>query len=86
LFAVNAYMIEFPERENTLAVHIRAAARPQAEAELVTAQLLKLCWPGGVCDHDEPSARGWLRLWGPGKVVLAVPVCRCHEGRCAICN
>jgi len=53
---------------------------------LVTAQLFEICWPGGHQDRDKPSARGWLRLWGPGKVVLAVPVCRCDEGRCAICN
>jgi len=77
---------EFPENDNALAIHVRAAARPRSEVELVTAQLFELCWPGGHQDRDKPSARGWLRLWGPGKVVLAVPACRCAEGRCAICN
>jgi hypothetical protein len=79
-------MREIPENDKSLAVHVRAAARPRAEGELVTAQLFEICWPGGHHDRDEPIARNWLRLWGPGKVVLAVPVCRCAEGRCAICN
>ena len=79
-------MLEFPENHNAMAIHVRAAARERSEGDLVTAQLFEICWPGGHQDRDKPSARGWLRLWGPGKVVLAVPVCRCDEGRCAICN
>jgi hypothetical protein len=79
-------MREEPEIREELAAYVRAAARPQLESELLTDRLMRSCWPGGHDDRDEPVARGWLRLWGPVKVVVAAPVCRCDQGRCAICN
>ncbi|WP_249009546.1 hypothetical protein [Conexibacter sp. DBS9H8] len=67
-------------------LHIRAAARPEHETLLLADRLLRECWPGGQADRSEPVARGWLRLWGPVKVIAVVPACECHRGRCRICN
>lgn len=69
-----------------LALHIRAARRPEHEALLLADQLLRHCWPGGQADRSEPVARGWLRMWGPVKVIANVPACTCPSGHCTICN
>jgi hypothetical protein len=79
-------MREEPEIRDEIALHVRAAARPREESEQLVSRLLGPCYPGGPADRDEPVARGWLRVWGPIRVVVAVPVCRCATGRCAICN
>lgn len=43
------------------------------------------CWPGAD-DRTEPTARGWVRRWGPGVQELRAPGCECSAGRCLICN
>lgn len=72
--------------DDALESHVRAAARPRGESDLLTAELMDLCWPGGHADRSEPVARGWLRMWGPVKIVVALPHCGCAHGRCTICN
>jgi hypothetical protein len=79
-------MHEEPEMREGLAVHIRAAARPLGETDRLAAAISDACWPGGVADRSEPVARGWLRMWGPARLVVDVPVCGCARGHCAICN
>ncbi len=79
-------MPDHPELPDTLAVHIRAAARPDGESARLTRAVLDGCWPGGSHDRTEPVARGWLRMWGPVKVVVSPPRCGCQSGRCTICN
>ena len=69
-----------------LALHIRAAARPEHESLLLADELLRHCWPGGQADRTEPVARGWLRMWGPVKVIASVPACTCAHGHCTVCN
>ena len=66
--------------------HVRAAARPDRESLILADTLARFCWPGGPADRSEPVARGWLRMWGPVKVIAAVPACGCASGRCTICN
>jgi hypothetical protein len=73
-------------RIDDLALHIRSAARPDHESVMFADELLRHCWPGGQADYSEPVARGWLRMWGPVKVVASVPDCGCAGGRCRICN
>jgi hypothetical protein len=73
-------------RIEDLESHVRAAARPELESVLLADRLLRHCWPGGQADHSEPVARGWLRMWGPVKVIATVPTCGCASGRCTICN
>lgn len=79
-------MQERPELPETLVRHIRAAARPGGESERWTERLLAAAWPGGTEDHTDAVARGWLRMWGPVRVVADVPDCGCARGRCLICN
>ncbi len=74
------------ETREAVEVHIRAAGRPEHESLLLADQLLRHCWPGGQADRSEPVARGWLRMWGPVKVIASVPACGCATGRCTICN
>jgi hypothetical protein len=66
--------------------HVRAARKSDFQSLLLADELLRYCWPGGQADRTEPIARGWLRMWGPVKVIAAVPVCGCQYGRCTICN
>ena len=66
--------------------HIRAATRPDGETRRLTTNILSACWPGGLDDTCEPVARGWLRMWGPIKLIVDVPTCGCEHGRCTICN
>jgi hypothetical protein len=79
-------MQDDPEIRDSLEVHVRAAARPEHESLMLADQLLRHCWPGGQADHTEPVARGWLRMWGPVKVIANVPACGCASGHCQICN
>jgi hypothetical protein len=75
--------------QDTLALHVRAAGRPDAETERLTSYIVEACWPGGPDDRSEPVARGWLRAWArpaPVLIVVDVPRCRCATGRCTICN
>jgi hypothetical protein len=74
------------EIRDTVEVHIRAAARSELESLMLADELLRHCWPGGQADRTEPIARGWLRMWGPVKVVTTVPACGCASGYCTICN
>jgi hypothetical protein len=39
-------------------------------------------------DHTVPSALEWVRRWGPAYAPAEriLRVCRCAEGRCAVCN
>lgn len=74
-----------PELIWTLAPHIRAAARPDAETTRLLEHLATVAWPGGPADHTDPVARGWLRFAGPGRPVTT-PACTCASGRCRICN
>jgi len=69
-----------------LTVHIRAAARSGPESGRLTTHIADACWPGGPADRTDPVARGWLRMWGPVRIVVAVPACGCARGRCVICN
>jgi hypothetical protein len=66
--------------------HIRAAGRPSGETGRLVGAIVGAAWPGGVVDRTDPVARGWLRMWGPIKLVVAVPECGCEYGRCTICN
>jgi hypothetical protein len=82
-------MQEDPERQDSLATHIRAAARPTGESDRLTGALMAACWPSGCDDRSEPVARGWLKMWYPAhptRIVVDVPACGCARGRCAICN
>ncbi len=79
-------MHDRPELPDTLALHIRAAARPEHESTRLARTLLGACWPGGPHDRTDPVARGWLRMWGPVKVVVTPPRCGCEHGRCTVCN
>jgi hypothetical protein len=79
-------MQEDPEIHDDLAVHIRAAARPDGETARLARALNRACWPSGAQDSTDPVARGWLRMWGPTKIVVDVPECGCAVGRCTICN
>jgi hypothetical protein len=74
------------QRPNPLALHVRAAARPEEETDRLLAHLVETCWPGTTADRSEPVARGWLRTWGPVRFVVDVPRCRCDRGHCRICN
>ncbi len=69
-----------------LELHVRAAARPDPESLRLAQRLVGGCWPGGPADRSEPVARGWLRMWGPVKVIASIPACGCASGRCTICN
>ena len=68
--------------------HIRAITGPETDvlALALTAELVDRCWPGGIADRSESIARGWLRMWGPVKVIAALPGCTCATGRCPVCN
>lgn len=79
-------MQEDPEMQEAIEVHIRAADRPGRESAILADRLMRTCWPGGHTDRSEPVARGWLRMWGPVKVVVNVPECGCAHGRCTVCN
>jgi hypothetical protein len=79
-------MQEDNEMRDSLAVHIRAAGRPLTESDRFAQGLVDYSWPSGTHDRNEPIARGWLRMWGPNKLIVDVPRCGCAEGRCAICN
>ena len=69
-----------------IAEHIRAVARPTGETARLTRLLVGVCWPGGTSDSTDPVARGWLRMWGPIRIVVDVPPCECHTGHCKLCN
>jgi hypothetical protein len=75
-----------PELPEMLALHVRAAARPSVESRRLLRVLTTGLWPGGLGDRTDSVARGWLRMWGPVKVVVEPPRCGCGEGRCTICN
>lgn len=74
------------EMQQAIEVHVRAAGRPTPESAILADRLLQTCWPGGHADRSEPVARGWLRMWGPVKIIAAVPECGCAHGHCTICN
>jgi hypothetical protein len=74
------------ETEAGIAEFIRAAVRPTGETARLTRELSRHCWPGGTGDRTDPVARGWLRMWGPNRVVVEVGPCECHTGHCMICN
>lgn len=74
------------EFAGTVELHVRAASRPDDETARLTSYLVEACWPGGLGDRSEPVARGWLRMWGPTRIVVDVPRCGCAQGRCTICN
>ena len=75
-----------PSIRDNIALHVSNAARPGAESGRLARDLSAMYWPGGVADHTEPMARGWLSLWGPELMSVETPVCRCSEDRCDICN
>jgi hypothetical protein len=75
-----------PSTRDNIAAHVRAATRPGSESQRLLRDLGELCWPGGVDDRTEPVARGWLSLAGPQLLTAEMPVCRCAEHRCQICN
>jgi hypothetical protein len=79
-------MQEDPEMQDSIELHVRAAGRPDYESILLADRLLQICWPGGVSDRSEPVARGWLRMWGPVKIIATPPACTCAQGRCPVCN
>lgn len=74
------------EQPETLASHIRSAARPSVESERLLQVLSTALWPGGTADRADRVARGWLRAWGPVEVVIDPPHCGCPDGHCGICN
>jgi hypothetical protein len=73
-------------QDDAISDYIRAAARPDGETRRLITYILSSCWPGGMDDRSEPVARGWLRMWGPVKLIADVPTCGCEHGRCTICN
>jgi hypothetical protein len=75
-----------PHSPETIAVHIRAAARPEAESARLLRDLLNYSWPGGQSDRTEPLAQGWLAVWGPNPTVVRLAPCECKHGHCTICN
>ena len=79
-------MQEEPHTEWTIEEHIRAAVRPMDETARLTRALTASCWPSGTADRTDPVARGWLRMWGPIRVVVDVPACQCAQGRCKLCG
>jgi len=70
--------------EHPMHEHIRSAA--ESERCGLTARMFGECWPGGGNDRAEPAARAWLRLWHPARAAVAIPVCSCRVGHCAVCN
>jgi len=80
-------MKERPPTPETIAVHVRAAARPGTESRRLLNDLMGYSWPGGHSDRSEPLARGWLSLWGPNRSIADLPPCACRRGRrCPTCN
>jgi hypothetical protein len=63
------------------------ARRSEAEIARLTRQLARRSWPGGG-DRTVPSAREWVRRWGPRRppVEHLLPTCACADGSCRICN
>jgi hypothetical protein len=60
--------------------------RTDAQADQLAAALGQRCWPGGPSDRTEPSAREWVRRWGPRRVGPVALPCSCARGRCRLCN
>jgi hypothetical protein len=73
-------------QDDAIDEHIRAAVRPGAESGRLIVEMVHDCWPHGIDDHTDPVARGWLRMWGPAKTLVVVPICTCENGHCRICN
>jgi hypothetical protein len=70
-----------------LLTHILAVAdRPEDRMRGLTEWIVASCWPGGLDDHAEPAALGWLRRWRPEGSGTELPTCRCSTGHCTICN
>ncbi len=61
--------------------------RTPAQTDFVMAALVRGAWPGGIADRLEPTAREWVRGWGPAVVERDyLGDCSCVAGRCLVCN
>ena len=72
--------------DDTIDIHIRAAARPGFETERLLADLTMDCWPGGTADQTDAAARGWLRYFRAIKPLGSRLACTCRDGHCVVCN
>jgi hypothetical protein len=48
-------------------------------------RLVGRCWPA-ASDATQPSARDWVRRWGPARGAAPLPECGCRAGACIVCN
>jgi hypothetical protein len=62
------------------------AARENRRSPTAVSRLSGACWPGGGSDRLEPAAVAWVKRWRPASAAIALPMCACAVGRCAICN
>jgi hypothetical protein len=67
---------------------IAGSARSHGELARLAHRLARRAWPADGRDRTQPSAREWLRLWGPVRLPAErlLPTCRCAHGRCGVCN
>lgn len=67
---------------------IAGSARSDRERAHLAHRLARRAWPAGGRDRTEPSAREWLRRWGPVRAPAEplLPACGCPQGRCGVCN
>jgi hypothetical protein len=73
--------------EDRIREHILTVAGRDAMATASLARRIqRVCWPGGVADRIEPSARHWLERWRPARAAGPVPACSCARGHCTVCN
>jgi len=63
------------------------AGRSEADGTRLARRFAGLAWPAGA-DGTVPSAREWVRRWGPPRhpAERMLPVCACAEGHCTVCN
>ncbi len=62
------------------------SSRTVSEADCLASALMRRHWPGGGSDRTHPTAREWVRRWGPKRPAYALPGCTCAEGSCGVCN
>jgi len=73
--------------EDRIRDHILTVAGRDAMAtDALSRRFQRTCWPGGMADRLEPSARRWLARWRPARAAGPIPACSCARGHCAVCN
>jgi hypothetical protein len=77
-----------PSGEPDLARLIAESVLAHRERARLAQRLWQRAWPAGGRDRTRPSAREWLRRWGPVRSPAEplLPACGCAYGRCVVCN